>query len=225
MVHVRFYFWVCSAAKLTLVAGRAAHDNKVLRVLGVLGVDELHRLVVDDARVGVIDGAVPADEHLRRLRGGLLLREKLPEARVRVDHVRNALRRVEARDLHDVVAQRPAELVHLLLHAQLPELAHVVLQVPVAERLVEAIEPVGRGAEERELLRWDVARDELVDRMRDEEVCVLDVVPEVLPNLLLRRARDVDQVTSDLDVRTVDDRQVGAHALDQGDESRHLRVI
>ena len=103
--------------------------------------DKLHDLIVDDARIGVVDRAVPADEHLRRLDARVLLREQLAEARVRVDQVRDALGRVEARDLHDVVAHRPPELGHLVLDAQLPELAHVELRVPLVQVLVEPVEP------------------------------------------------------------------------------------
>ena len=33
------------------------------------------------------------------------------------------------------------------------------------------------------------------------------------------------EVTPDFDVGTVDDREVGTYALDEGDETRHLRVI
>lgn len=68
-------------------------------------------------------------------------------------------------------------------------------------------------------------RDEFVHRMTDEHVRMLDVVPEVLPNLVLRRTLHTDQVATDLDMRTVDDRHVRANTSDQRDQARHLRVI
>lgn len=54
---------------------------------------------------------------------------------------------------------------------------------------------------------------------------MLDVVPEVLPHLLLRRATLTDEVAPDLDVGAVNNGQVRAHAPDERDESRHLGVI
>jgi hypothetical protein len=54
---------------------------------------------------------------------------------------------------------------------------------------------------------------------------MLDVVPEVLPHFLLRRARLVDEIATDLDVRSVDDGDVGANFLDEGNETRHLRIV
>ena len=147
----------------TLIARRATHDDEVLRVFCVLAVNELHSLVVDDARIGVIDGTVTTDEHLGRLHIGCLLRHQLAEARVRVDHVRDTLRGVEPGNLDDVIAQGPAELRHLLLDAERAELAHVVLTVPVAELLVEAVEPVGGGGEQRDPLDGDILGHEGLD--------------------------------------------------------------
>lgn len=61
--------------------------------------------------------------------------------------------------------------------------------------------------------------------MADKEICVLDVVPKVLPDLFLRGTFDVDQITADLNVRAVDDREIRSDLLDQRDEAGHLRVI
>ncbi len=73
-----------------------------------------------------------------------------------------------------------------------------------------------RGStQESQLASRYIARDKLVDRLADEQICVLNVVPEVLPDLLLRRAFDVNKIAADLDVRAVDDRQVRPDLLDQ----------
>ena len=66
--------------------------------------------------------------------------------------------------------------------------------------------PVSSSTKEGQLLRRHVTWHKFVHRVTDEHVRMLDVVPQVLPDLLLRRAGNVDEVTSDLDVRTVDDR-------------------
>jgi hypothetical protein len=43
----------------------------------------------------------------------------------------------------------------------------------------------------------------------DEQVCELDILPKIFPDLLLRRSSLVDQIAPDLDMRSVDDRQLG----------------
>ena len=84
---------------------------------------------------------------------------------------------------------------------------------------------VSSGAEERVLVRGDIAGHELVHRVADEQIRVLDVVPQVLPDLLLRRALDVDQSAANLNVRAVDDGKVGADLLDERNQTGHLGVI
>ena len=59
----------------------------------------------------------------------------------------------------------------------------------------------------------------------DEEIGKLDVIPQVLPHFLLRRTSNMHEIATNLNVRAVDDRQVGADLLDQRDEAWHLRVI
>jgi len=59
----------------------------------------------------------------------------------------------------------------------------------------------------------------------DEQICKLDIVPEVFPNFFLGRARDVDKITADFDVGAVYNRKFGANFLDQGNKSGHLWVI
>ena len=45
--------------------------------------------------------------------------------------------------------------------------------------------PVSSSTKESELLDGDIAGHELVHGMADEQIGVLDVLPKVLPNLLL----------------------------------------
>lgn len=127
----------------TLVARWDPHDNNILRVLLVIvGCDQVHNLIVYDAGIRVIDSTVTADQELRRLflsPAGRL--QEFAKARVGVDDVGNTFGRIEPRDLDDVVADRPLELVRLLFNAQTAELAHVVLRVPWAEVLIQSIEP------------------------------------------------------------------------------------
>jgi len=54
---------------------------------------------------------------------------------------------------------------------------------------------------------------------------MLDVIPEVVPDFLLGRTLLVDEVTTNLDVGTVDDGEVWAGLLDQRDQARHLGII
>jgi hypothetical protein len=61
--------------------------------------------------------------------------------------------------------------------------------------------------------------------MANEEIGKLDVVPQVLPDFLLRRALDVYEIATDLNVRTVDDWELRADFLDQGDQTWHLRIV
>lgn len=54
---------------------------------------------------------------------------------------------------------------------------------------------------------------------------MLDVVPEVLPNLLLRRTRYVNKIATDLNMRAVDDGDIGSDFSDERNETWHLRII
>ena len=54
--------------------------------------------------------------------------------------------------------------------------------------------------------------------MADEEVHMLDVVPEVLPDFPLRGTLLVDEIVTDLDLGTVGNGQVWAGHLDQMDQ-------
>jgi len=47
----------------------------------------------------------------------------------------------------------------------------------------------------------------------------------VLPNLLLRRARDMNKVATNFDVRAIDNREIRSDPLDEWNQTRHLRII
>lgn len=74
-----------------MIAGRQSHHDDVLCVLDVrLGVDELHHLVVDDACIRVVDGAVATDQQLWVLvlaELGCLGLEEFTELGVRIDNI------------------------------------------------------------------------------------------------------------------------------------------
>jgi hypothetical protein len=61
--------------------------------------------------------------------------------------------------------------------------------------------------------------------LTDEEISKLDFVPEVFPDFFLGRSRHVNEVATDLDMRTVYNRQFGPDLPDQRDEAGHLRVV
>ena len=85
--------------------------------------------------------------------------------------------------------------------------------------------PVSSSTKEGQLLRRHVTWHEFVHRVTDEHVRMLDVVPQVLPDLLLGRASNVYEVRTNLNMRTIDDGQFRSDFLDQGNETRQLRVI
>lgn len=68
--------------------------------------------------------------------------EEATEPDIRVDDIRDTLSRVETGDLDDIVAVGPAELVHLLLDAQIAELSHVERRVPRGQLLVKSVQPL-----------------------------------------------------------------------------------
>ena len=61
--------------------------------------------------------------------------------------------------------------------------------------------------------------------MTDEQVGELNVLPQVLPDFLLRGTFLLDKIAADLDVRAVDNGKLGSNFLDEGNKTGHLRVI
>ena len=61
--------------------------------------------------------------------------------------------------------------------------------------------------------------------MADEHIRMLDVRPQELPHVILRGAFLPRQVTSDLDVTSVENGSIRGNFLDQWDKSGHLRII
>jgi len=148
--------------KLTLIRRGKPHHNNVLGVFVVRGAsDLLQYLIVDDGGIGVIDGAVTAEEQLRvflLLELRRLFVQEFAELVIGIDHVGNTWRvlgkgmlfdldaitfgGVEAGDLDEVVAVWPVEFSHLLLGAEATELSHIILGIPRVELLVETIKPL-----------------------------------------------------------------------------------
>ena len=61
--------------------------------------------------------------------------------------------------------------------------------------------------------------------MTDKQVGELDILPQVLPYAFLWGTFLLYEITSDLNVRAVDDGKLGPDFLDQGNKTGHLRVI
>ena len=59
----------------------------------------------------------------------------------------------------------------------------------------------------------------------DEQICVLDVIPEILPHFLLRGAFLVHEIAANLDVRAVNDGHLRPDFAYEWDQTRHLRII
>lgn len=213
--------------RLTLVTGGDPHDNNVLGILLVLGGNQVENLIIDDASVRIVDGTVSTDQELVSFRffGLSVIGKEFAVLGVGLEDMGNTLRGIETGNLDYVFATRPLELVHLLLDAHTPELAHVILGIPNAELLVQTIKPIGGGTEESQGLHGNTVRHKVAHGMTDEEIRVLDVVPEVFPDFLLRRALLVDEVAADLDVGAVDDGEVWAGFLDQRNQAWHLGII
>ncbi len=90
----------------------------------------------------------------------------------------------------------------------------VVAGIPLAEVLVQAVEPVGSSREVDDLLAGDGMGDEDGDWVADEHVTPFDIAPEEVPDVGLGRASLGDEVATDLDVGSVQDRAVRCDLLD-----------
>ena len=130
-----------------MVTGGTPHDDKVLGVLSILGVNQVDNLIVDDACIGVIDGTVTTDEHLRSLISIVVLvsLQQFTELGVRVNNVGDTLGRIESGNLDNVVTFRPLELGHLLLDAKAAEFSHIETRIPRLHLFVKSVEPGNDG--------------------------------------------------------------------------------
>lgn len=101
----------------------------------------------------------------------------------------------------------------------------IVPSVPFIEGLVQTVEPVRCGGHIGDLLARDIGRYKLWNRMTDKHVGVFNVIPKVFPDIVLRRSRNSDEITSDLDMRSVQDRSVRCKLFDERNKPRHLRIV
>lgn len=85
--------------------------------------------------------------------------------------------------------------------------------------------PIGRSRQQSHSLDRDRIGNKLVDGMRNKHVGVLDPAPQIVPDLGLRRAGNVNEVTADFDVGSIEDGDAWADFSNEGDQTRHLRVI
>jgi hypothetical protein len=101
----------------------------------------------------------------------------------------------------------------------------IVARIPLVHMLVQTINPVGGGREINDLLLGNGMRNKLGNWMTDEHVGLFDVTPEIVPDVILGRSVNGNEVTSDLDVRSVEDRAIRGEPLDHRDKPRHLGII
>lgn len=103
----------------------------------------LHRFVVDDGGVGVVDSRVATDQELSViiLFAVWVRLEQMPVLDVGIDDIRDTLGGIESGNLNEVFQLGPLEFVHLLFGAEGAELAHVECGVPIIQMLVETIQP------------------------------------------------------------------------------------
>lgn len=119
----------------------------------------------------------------------------------------------------------PIELSHSLISALLVIDMSIVAGIPLVHVFVEAVNPVGGSGEVNNLLLGNRVRNKLGDGVANEQVGLFDVAPEVVPDVILGRTLDGDEIASDLNVRSVQNRAIRCDSLDHGDEARHLRVV
>jgi hypothetical protein len=79
----------------------------------------------------------------------------------------------------------------------------VVSSIPAVQGLVQAVYPVRGGRHICNFFARHIFRHELRDGMADEHVGVLDIVPEVFPDIRLGRALNAYHVALDLDMRSI----------------------
>lgn len=151
-----------------LIVGVQAHDADILDQVRIVSLELAHGLVVDQAGIGVIDGAVAADDQLGNV-GDACILAAAAELGVRVNDGGNTLGGIESRNLDDVLASRPVELsptsksassklflvredLHALRVACNIVNVAIVTRIPLVEMLVQAVKPISRSRKVHNLL-------------------------------------------------------------------------
>lgn len=101
----------------------------------------------------------------------------------------------------------------------------IVTRVPLVHVLVETIDPVGGSRQINDLFLGNGMRNKLGNWVADEHVGLFDVTPEIVPDIILWRSVNGNEIASDLDVRSVEDRAIRSESLDHRDKPRHLGII
>ena len=113
--------------------------------------------------------------------------EEFAELGVILEDVGYTFGGVESGDLDGISAVQPLELAHLPLDAHAPELAHTELRVMMPSFLFSPSgRPVVRGRVKAESQREHCPARSCVQVVH-KEVQMRDVIPEVVPDLLLKR--------------------------------------
>lgn len=86
----------------------------------------------------------------------------------------------------DDVGPAPVDLAAPLVIAHTVEDAVVVLHGPIGQGLIEAIQLVGSGGHHHHILHRHVIRDEVLNRVGDEQIRLLDGRPQEIPHLNIR---------------------------------------
>jgi hypothetical protein len=118
---------------------------------------------------------------------------------------------------------------------------HVILSVPVTQVLIQTVEPTLVSAEGGlshsnylpvsssgkicDALHRNVLGDERRNGVTDEHIGLLDLAPQMVPDILLRSPLLVRQVASDLDMGSVHHRSIWSYQFNERDQTRHLRVV
>jgi len=223
-----------------LIIGVQTHDANVLDEMGVVVLNLVHSLVINDAAIRIINGTVSTAREVSTCRYQWMkddLHDELrnvsdtslvstaTELSISINDGGNTLGGVESSNLGNVLADGILELGHSRGMAGHVVDVGIVTSIPLVEVLVQAIEPIGGGREIGNLLLGHGVWDKLGDRVADEHVGALDGVPEEVPDVGLGRALGGSKITSDLNVRSVEDGAVRGKRLDEGNEARHLRII
>jgi hypothetical protein len=151
--------------------------------------------------------------------------EETPEFGVGFDNIGNPLCGIESGNLDDVFLCRPSQLRHSQGVTLFVVEMSVITLIPFIQVFVESIKPVRSCWEIGNLRSRHITRNEGGDWMTDEHIRMLDIAPKELPNIGLRGAFCHGQVAPNLNVTSIQNRPIWSNALDQGDQTRHLRII